>query len=785
MRLLVAAAAGAALLLGASGATSTADAAQVITWQAAPSPFRLTFLLGGGTSVAEAETSGGPGGRLSYRLQDGSFHALADLLGTTPVAQGTSYRVATDEPGRTATVNVVHTGTGARVSLVLQPSTGVVATFEAFAAGPAEHFLGGGERPGALDLRGQAFTVKVAYACQNTMPAPFYLSSAGYGISLRTSAIASLGFPGSTSSSACPGGAPPRCPLADGLNVVQLCSKTPALAYDVYGGTPEAIVSSYTATIGRPQLPPASQFELIKWRDVAERAQLFEDIDKLRALHIPIGWVLLDNPWESDFCYGQMTFDATRFPDPAGMIRQIHAKGVRFMLWISPLIRQQYCPAPSQYSQSVLFGTGGKAVTIDLTDPGARATFVASLRTLIGDGVDGFKADRGDEIDLELERLAGGAGVTLHNLYPLLYAQAIAQAIGDAGRAGTFATLVRAGAPGSAATLPGFWGGDQAGSFTGLQQAIHDGLSAGVAGYAIWGSDTGGYGATESAEVLVRWAQMSAVSPVFEVGGTGGNGTFWQYGTPTVDAFRDAAVLHYELFPYLYELARAAHATGVPILRPLALEYPSDPAAWTSDLELLVGHDLLAAPVTSPAPAGAHGTAQQPVYLPAGSWIDLATGTVETGGASFERTTPLTELPVYLRAGAAIPFSARAPQLWPRPWPTDALRLRGRGGWLIAPAQRATHARTTEFGSIAVTSAHRGRTAIDVRHALRETQILIATIHVPTMVRIAGRLVARSRSLTQLQRAHEGWIVVRRPFPAVALKLAPRAGGERVELAVR
>lgn len=669
---------------------------------------------------------------------------------------------------------------------MLRPSSGVVATFEAFAAGPNEHFLGGGERPGALDLRGQALAVKVAYACQNLMPAPFYLSSAGYGVSLRTSAIAALGFPGSTSSSACPGGATPRCSLADGLSVVQLCAKLPALSYDLFVGTPGAIVSAYTATIGRPQLPPTSQFELIKWRDVVSGpSQLFEDVDKLHALRVPIGWVLLDNPWESNLCYGTMTFDAVRFPDPAGMIRRIHARGVRFMLWVSPLVREQYCPPPSQYPQSVLYGTGGNAVTIDLSDAATRSTFEASLRTLIGYGVDGFKADRADEIDLEPERLAGGSGVTLHNLYPLLYAQAIAHAIRDTGHRGNFATIVQAAAPGSAATLPGFWAGDQSGTFSGLQQAIHDGLSAGVAGYPTWGSDTGGYGATVSAEVFVRWAQFSAVSPIFEVGGTGENGTFWNYGTPTVDAFRDAAVLHYELYPYLYELARAAHATGVPILRSLAFEYPNDPAAWTQDLEVLVGHDLLAAPVTSAAPAGAHGTVHAPVYLPAGSWVDLATGTVDLGAASFMRTTPLSELPLFLRAGAAIPFAARAPLIWQKAWPTNALELPGRGGWLYAPAPGRTHVQTAEFGSLSATTTAAGTVSLAVSHALRQTQVFLATTRVPAFVRFGGRTIARARSAAALRNAAEGWAVVRRPFPEVVLKLAPRAGVERVDLVLR
>ena len=146
---------------------------------------------------------------------------------------------------------------------------------------------------------------------------------------------------------------------------------------------------------------------------------------------------------------------------------------------------------------------------------------------------------------------------------------------------GPFPTIFRAAAPGSAANAAGFWAGDQAGTFEGLKQAIHDGLSAGVAGYPIWGSDIGGYASADpplTAEVFVRWAQFSAVSPIFEVGGIGRNATFWDFGARTVGLFRAAAVLHYELFPYLYGLARTAHATGLPVLRPLGARRPGRPA---------------------------------------------------------------------------------------------------------------------------------------------------------------------------------------------------------------
>jgi alpha-D-xyloside xylohydrolase len=499
---------------------------------------------------------------------------------------------------------------------------------------------------------------------------------------------------------------------------------------------------------------------------------------------VPLGWVQLDNPWETGDCYGTMTFDPRRFPDPRRMIRTLHRRGVRFMLWISPLVREQSCPLPQQYSQSVLFGTGGPAVTIDLTDPATRSRFESSLRALIRLGVDGFKADRGDEIDLEAEQLAGGRGVDLHNEYPLIYARSVAAAVRVAGRAGAFATLFRAGAPGSSALVPGFWAGDQQGNFFGLQEAIHEGLSAGVAGYPVWGSDTGGYEATPSAEVLVRWAQFSALTPVFEVGGRGKNSTFWDYGTPTVGMFRHAAELHYELYPYLYDLARIAHASGLPILRPLALEYPRDANAWREDLEVLVGANLLAAPVTTAAPAGAAGTVQAPVYLPHGSWVDLTTGVVERGrGAPVTRATPLSDEPLYLRAGTAIAFAARSPLVWPRPWPTDALAFAGRGGWVYAPAPGTFVARSPEFGSFRAVG--RGRTfELTLARAPRESQVLLAGDETPRSVQIDGRAVPAARSAEELRRAHSGWMLAHAPFPGILLKLAPRAGVARAVVRV-
>ncbi|HKB94586.1 MAG TPA: hypothetical protein VKC62_10180, partial [Gaiellaceae bacterium] len=249
--------------------------------------------------------------------------------------------------------------------------------------------------------------------------------------------------------------------------------------------------------------------------------------------------------------------------------------------------------------------------------------------------------------------------------------------------------------------------------------------------------------------------------------------TFWNYGQGTVDLFKAAATLHYEFVPYLYQLIRDAHATGIPVLRPPALEYPSQAVFWKDDYELLVGRDLLAAPVVQPAPAAIA------VDLPPGTWVDLASGLRMAGPKSFSSVFPLSELPLYLRAGAVIPFAARTPAIWPAAWPVDALHLPGRGGWLYAPGAGLAEAATPEFGSFHATL--KGRTiTIDLHGAPRETQVELVGVDVAST-----SLGAASPSDAALQAVGQGWEHTQTPFPGVVLKLAPKSGATSVMVMLR
>jgi alpha-D-xyloside xylohydrolase len=785
-------------------AAPAAASAHNLTWRADASPFRLTFLDGGRVLTGQVPGAPGPGTRMSYRLSDGSVHGLTALQSTTRDRDGARYAVATDEPGRTAVVTVTRGARALRIGWTLQPATGVSEVYEALAGSTGEHFLGAGMHALYVDLARQVTPIKTTFVGageQSTCNAsgsvtPFYLSSAGYGLYAKTTAIGRFAFPGAQDApdppgcqDAPPAPPPPACAVRSAADDrTQVCVKSDHLDYELYAGSPAQIADAYTATAGRPALPPPDELALMKWRDTVQgSSDVLEDVVQMQANHIPMGTLWIDNPWEIEnappgqvsagtSCVGTLTFDPQMFRDPKAMIDFVHGHGVRFGLWTAPFYRPQVngkpCPTPDYPAGSFVddpFRTD--RLDIDLTNPVAYAHFKAKLAKVFAMGVDMVKGDRGEETDFEPLQFAAGPGVQYQNLYPQLYAKAVTEVLRDL-HGDDFETVFRSGFSGSPAALHGCWGADETTTFEGLRLALRLGLTSAWSCHPVWGSDTGGYtpgdkNVDPTPALFTRWAQFSAISPVFEVGGGGRNATPWTYDADTVRRFRDAVVLHYELFPYLYAQARAAARTGAPILRPLGFEYPHDDEAWRADQELLVGPDLLVAPVTADR-AEQDGAAGQPtavdVYLPAGRWVDLYSGEVVDGGRHVTRAASLDEFPLYLRVGAAIGFNARTPDVWAQPWGENELDHPGRAGWMYAPAP----------GSNAALTLH---------GAPRETQVLVVTRHAPAAVKVDGRPIAHAASADALKRARSGWTMTNGPFGGVVIKLAPSGGATRIALA--
>lgn len=385
--------------------------------------------------------------------------------------------------------------------------------------------------------------------------------------------------------------------------------------------------------------------------------------------------------WCEDWCgvrqtsFGRRLFwdwrwSRERYPDLPERIAVLRAQGIRFLGYVNPYLCSDGTLFPEAEAAGFLardaaggtyvvdFGEFGCGV-IDLTQPEACAWFAERVigREMLGLGLGGWMADFGEYLPTDA-RLASGVDATLlHNAWPVLWAAVNADAVARAGQTGEALFFMRAGFTGVQRHCPLLWAGDQCVDFSrhdGLQTVICAALSAGLLGNAYHHSDIGGYtslfGLVRTPELLMRWAEMAAFSPVMRSHeGNRPEDNLQLDGDPAVLAhFARMTRLHVHLAPYLRTLITEASACGLPVQRPLFLHFEADRATHTVQDAYLYGPDLLVAPVHRA------GVAAWQAYLPAGTdWVHLWSGASHPGGAHATVPAPLGQPPVFYRAGSA------------------------------------------------------------------------------------------------------------------------------------
>ncbi|MBI3710045.1 MAG: DUF5110 domain-containing protein, partial [Proteobacteria bacterium] len=250
-------------------------------------------------------------------------------------------------------------------------------------------------------------------------------------------------------------------------------------------------------------------------------------------------------------------------------------------------------------------------------------------------------------------RLHGGSGTTLHNRYDLLRQQAFAEGTARDRPDDRVFLLCRSGGAGMQRFGASPWSGDINNTFGTLEGQIPIGLNTGMSGVPYWGTDVGGFYhvAPDSAELFVRWFQYGAFSPIFRAHvRVWRQHVPWAHGAEIENICRQYLELRYRLMPYTYTLAWQAHTLGLPLMRPLVLNYANDARVWDLGSEYLWGDDLLVAPVTR------EGATQWPVYLPEGRWHDFWTHEIYDGPRGITVAAPLDRLPLFVRAGAIVPM---------------------------------------------------------------------------------------------------------------------------------
>ncbi|MFJ9156830.1 TIM-barrel domain-containing protein [Streptomyces griseoviridis] len=458
--------------------------------------------------------------------------------------------------------------------------------------------------------------------------------------------------------------------------------------YWITAGAPADGQRRYSAVTGRtPMLPAwAAGFWQCKLR-YRTQDELLAVAREYKRRGLPISAIVCDFfHWTH---LGEWKFDPTEWPDPAAMVRELDELGITLVVsvWpsVSPLSENHQLMEQRGHFIGTEYGPTahadwpdkGVASTVqvafyDATNPRARDFLWSRIKENYLDPY-GIKAFWLDACEPELKpgfqenlRYWAGPGLEVGNAYPAENSRTFHEGLRASGHDEVI-TLNRSAWAGSQRYGAAVWSGDIGTDFPTLRRQIAAGLNTSLSGIPWWNTDIGGFHGGDPddpayREVMVRWFQFGALSPLMRLHGfrdpgmplgpemTGGPNEVWSYGPQAGAILERYLRLRERLRPYVLDVMRQAHEEGLPVMRPLFLEFPGDPAAWSVDDAYLLGPDLLVAPVLE---AGARTRA---VRLPAGAtWTDAWTGRGYEGGATVTVEAPLERIPLFLRDGASLP----------------------------------------------------------------------------------------------------------------------------------
>jgi len=358
-------------------------------------------------------------------------------------------------------------------------------------------------------------------------------------------------------------------------------------------------------------------------------------------------------------------WNAERYPDLPARIAGLKARGIRFLGYVNPYLAADgplfpEAAAKGYFAQRlesdapylVDFGEFHAGV-VDFTNPAAADWFAEEVIgcRMLDFGLDGWMADFGEYLPTDL-RLFDGDPMQEHNRWPVRWAEVNARAVASRGRTGEILWFMRAGHTGVQAHCPLLWAGDQSVDFSrhdGIGTVVTAALSSGLLGNAFSHSDVGGYtslfGNVRSEELVQRWYELGAFSPVMRTHeGNRPNDNLQIDSTPAlIEGFVRWSRVHAALAPYVRHLVAEARATGLPAQRALFLHHPGDRDTFTIQDQYLYGEDLMVAPVIEA------GAAERRVYLPAGEWRHVWSGQDYAPGWH-DVTAPLGAPPVFYRS---------------------------------------------------------------------------------------------------------------------------------------
>jgi alpha-D-xyloside xylohydrolase len=535
--------------------------------------------------------------------------------------------------------------------------------------GSYESFYGLGQhQAGVWNYRGEAVDISQ----DNTnISIPFVLSSNGYGIFWNNSSRSRFNnrF----------------------LSALYLSSEVADVLdyYFLYGPEFDKVIGGYRELTGAP--PMFGKWAYGFWQcknKYNTQEELLGVAHKYRQLHIPADNIVQD--WFWWYTMGEPVFDKSRYPDPPGMVEDLHKNKFHLMISFWPYFR----PGTKTYedmdkrgffidkTKVGAFHPAGMGL-YDAFNPEARMYYWNLMdRALFKIGVDAWWLDTTEPESEDREtnimvtnKTYLGNGARYANMFPLMTTSAVYQGQRSVSEKKRVFILSRSAFAGEQRNAVAVWSGDVNSDWVFFKKQIPAGLNYSISGLPYWTTDIGGFVSgnpddAEYRELFIRWFQFGTFNPLLRVHGTRSTNQneLWSYGSDAQKILLSYDTLRYRLLPYIYSMAWMTTSQNYTPMRGLVMDFRSDARTASIGDQFMFGPAFLVNPVTEP------GANTRRAYLPKAKWCDFWTGTSVEGPRTVDAAAPIEKLPLFVRAGSIVPMGPE--KEWSTEKPEDPMELR-------------------------------------------------------------------------------------------------------------
>lgn len=434
--------------------------------------------------------------------------------------------------------------------------------------------------------------------------------------------------------------------------------------YLVQGNNPAEVISQYQELTGKAPMFAKSANGFWQCRErYHNQEELLENAREMRARKIPF-----DNIVQDWFYWPKGTkgpeWDPAKYPDPDAMVVELTKLNIKLMVSVWPEVKNERLE--EKYNLKKIKSSN----YVDIYDKGVSERFYRMLSdSMFHKGVSSIWLDGTEPEGVKDTKVktAVGSYEEVQNPYSLLVTKSMYE-----GRRKEFPTvrvfnLTRSAYAGQQRYGATSWSGDVEASWEQFSEQIAAGLNFTMAGVPYWTHDIGGffrdsksinpqfdsqYTNPEYIELLTRWFQFGAFSPIFRIHGYVSETEIWRYDDAFESTARKFIDLRYQLMPYIYSQAWQITTKSRQLISPLVYQYPNDKNTWGIKDQLLFGESMMVGFVTE------YQKREKEMYFPKGDWYNFWTGQKIEGGRKIPVKAELNETPLFVKAGSIVPMDS-------------------------------------------------------------------------------------------------------------------------------